>query len=423
MQRALKFCRYLPDFGWEPTVVTVREDAAAYPNLDESLSAEIAPSLEVVRTGAWDPYALYARAQGKRKEDAVGVGFVGESQMTPVQKLARWVRANVFLPDARVGWLPYAVRQAARLVREAEASGTPFEAIITTGPPHSTHLAGLWLKRKYGLPWVADFRDPWTGIDFAEDLPATTLARRFDAAMERRVLLEADAVPVVSEAMRRDLAAIEPRANLVVLPNGFDPADFPSPAPKVEANAFTILYTGNLNAARDPEALWRSLARLEAPRTMSRLRVRLVGNIDPSVLASAEAAGVAELVETAPYVPHGEAIALMRQSAMLLLVINRVPGAEGIVTGKVFEYVASGRPVLGLGPTGGDAAEILRASEAGVLLDWDDAGGVAEFVRAQYDAWEAGASREGASVESAAPYSRRAQTGELAKILNALCPI
>jgi hypothetical protein len=144
----------------------------------------------------------------------------------------------------------------------------------------------------------------------------------------------------------------------------------------------------------------------------------LAGNIDPVALEAARERGVESLVEVRPYMPHGAAVRLMRSSALLLLLINRVDGAEGIMTGKLFEYVASGRPVLGIGPAAGDAAGVLRQTGAGEMLDYDDADGVAEILSEAYAAWKAGQPQKGAPPDAASPYSRRSQTGRLAALLN-----
>lgn len=413
VQRALKFARYLPEFGWEPTVLTVRPEDAAYPDLDPSLACDIPPGLQVERTAAWDPYSLYARLQGKQKSETVGVGFVGEGDANWKHRLGRWMRANLFLPDARVGWVPYLLRRAHQLQKTHG-----FDAVLTTGPPHSQHLAGWRLSAAYGLPWLADFRDPWTGIDFYDKLPLTDLARRIDGALERNVLRRAAAVTVVSPSMRDKLREVH-RRDYHVLFNGFDPADFTTAPPPLEDN-FTISYVGNLNDARNPDALWKALRALDTPATMPRFRVRLVGNVDPLAVEQARQHGVDGSLETRPYVPHGEAVQIMQRSHLLLLVINRVAGAEGIMTGKLYEYLAAGRPVLGIGPVHGDAAAVLRETGGGELFDYDDPDGVASFIRSRYDAWARGDVAAGAPPEAVAAFSRRGQTERLAAILDTI---
>ena len=413
VQRALKFAKYLPLFGWEPTILTVRPENAAYPDLDETLRRDVPPGLRVERTRAWDPYALYAQLQGKAKSETVGVGFVGEGEANRTQRLARWLRANVFLPDARVGWVPFALRRGGTLLE----SGS-YDAILTTGPPHSVHLVGQLLARRYSLPWLADFRDPWTDISYYHELPMSLPAKRLDAYLERAVLDDADRVIVVSPSLKTMLKA-KSSSPIDVLPNGFDETDFEETDVQGEAD-FVLTFTGNMPAQQDPVALWTALRRLREDQAVPRLRLRFVGNVDPVVLTSIQRAGWADRLETIPYVPHDEAIRYMKRASLQLLCINRVAGAEGIVTGKLYEYLASGRPVLGVGPAGGDAAAILSETSAGQLFGHDDAEGVTAFLQRHYAAWERGEPERGATETAAARYSRKRQAGRLAELLDGL---
>ena len=223
VQRSLKFVKYLPEFGWRPTVLTVRPESASWPDPDPDSVADIPEGTLVERTGAWDPYAWYARLLGRKKQEVISVGFTGEDGTTPGRRFARWLRANLFLPDARVGWVPFATARARALMRQK------YDAVLTTGPPHSTHFAGLALRRTHGTPWLVDFRDPWTEIDFQAELPMTGLARALDAFLERRVLRNADGFAVVSASMQRRFAQRGYASE--VIENGFDPADFEEGTP------------------------------------------------------------------------------------------------------------------------------------------------------------------------------------------------
>jgi glycosyltransferase involved in cell wall biosynthesis len=414
VQRSLKFVKYLAAFGWRPTVLTVRPEHASFPDLDPDLASEIPHSTRVERTSAWDPYALYANVLGQPKEAVVSTGFLGEAETNLRQRIARWMRANVFLPDARVGWVPFAAARGHRLLQQGG-----FDAVMTTGPPHSTHLAGLLLHRLHDTPWLVDLRDPWTGIDFYEDLPMTALARAIDGWLEMLVLNHADVGTVVSEAMGRELLA-RASISLKVVPNGFDPADFEAVDAKPPADRFVIGHVGNLNMARNPEVLWKALAELRAPERMPELRIALTGNVEPAVLSTAADYGLNHLIDTFPFVPHRAAVERMRRATVLLLCVNRVAGAEGIVTGKLYEYVASGRPVLGIGPPAGDAARVLGATDAGRMFGFDDVAGVVAYLRAGYDVWKSGRGLSGAAPERAARYSRREQTRILADVLSSI---
>ena len=420
VQRALKMAKYLPHFGWQPTVLTVRPEDAAFPALDPSLLADVPPGVRVERTRAWDPYALYARLLGKKKSDTIRVGFADDVAPGWKEKVARWVRANLFLPDARVGWAPFAARRGVRIVREGG-----FDAVWTTGPPHSSHLAGRWIARRTGRPHVADFRDPWTDISYYAQLPVSAPARWLDAALERFVLRCAAAVTAVNPSLKSLLAQkTDAGAPLTLIRNGFDPDDFSQSAPPESASSddacFTLAHVGTLAAAQNPEALWAALARLRQVGAVPRLRLRAVGVLDAATRRALVRHGLDELLDAAPYVPHAEAVREMQRAPLLLLCINRVSEAESITPGKIYEYLASERPVLGVGPPAGDAAAVLHEAGAGRMFDYEDADGIAHFLQAHYDAWAAGTPRDGTAPEAATVHSRRAQAGQLAALLEDL---
>ena len=420
MQRTLKFAKYLRDAGVEPVVLTV--EAGAYPSLDPTLAADVPDGVEVVRTRALDPFGLYGALTGRSRREAVAVGSVGGADSLG-KKAGLWARANVFLPDARVGWVPFAARAARRLVRAGRV-----DAVLTSGPPHSTHLVGLALRRTLaarGVPWVADFRDPWTGINFCDELPMTAPARAFDAALERRVLRAADAVVTVSPTWARELEAkggLAPGAARVIQ-NGFDPEDVEPAAPP--ADTFTLVHVGSLYGSRNPDALWAAVAALRGrggphPGGAGRLRIRLVGRVDDAVRASLDRHGLAAITDERGVVTHAEAVAEMAAAGLLFLSIEPVRNADGILTGKLYEYLASGRPVLALGPPGGDAARLLAETGGGRLLAWADAGGIEAALGDAYAAWERGDPQPGAAPEALAPLARPAQTRELAALVRGL---
>ena len=411
VQRPLKFVRYLRQAGWEPVVLTV--DGGAVPATDASLAAEVPPKVTVERTPALDPFRLYARLMGKGRAASVKVGSVGDAQGWK-ERLAQWVRANLFLPDARVGWLPYAIPAGRRLI-----AGHGIDAILTTGPPHSCHLAGWALQRLTGCPWLADFRDPWTDINYYHELPHTALARRVDGMLERMVLRAAAQVVTVSPHGAELLHQKTPAAPVAVIQNGFDRADMPvNVTPR--ADVCYVTHVGSLYASRNPQALWQALQRLDAAGAAPELRIRLVGTVAPDVHAAIEAHGVAHRVERVPYQPHADALALLCESAAALLVIEAFRHDEGMITGKLYEYVGTGRHVIGLGPPDGDAAALLRATGAGRIWARGDVAGLEAALRRVHEAWRVGRPLTGAAPASAAPYTREAQTHRLGALLDRL---
>jgi glycosyltransferase involved in cell wall biosynthesis len=410
VQRTLKFVKYLPEFGWDPVVLTVDPEYASYPAIDRELVAEVRPEVEVVRTRAWDPYSLYARILGKSKDQTVGVGFIDESGNDRRHTIGKWIRGNVFIPDARVGWVPFGVRAGRRLLKTHH-----FDAIVTTGPPHSTHLIGRTIADDTDIPWIADFRDPWTGIDFYDSLLMSEFSKRRDRKSELSVIRRADRVVAVTPGMVKALAKKADRPVELIM-NGFDPDDIQS-ADSTQ-HTFVLSYVGNMNAARNPVALWKALRRLrDEAFQFGSFSVRLVGPIDRTVAESVDEYGIGDLVSFESPVSHASAVQVMLSSGMLLLVINRVEGSEGIMTGKLFEYIGSGRPVLGIGPPVGDAAEALRSSGAGRMYGWDDVDAIVAYLKESLDTENGRVRATGAHPDRRSGFSRRAQAGQLADLL------
>jgi len=414
VQRMLKFVKYLPEVGWRPDVLTVRE--GAYPARDPTLRADVPDAVEVYRTRSWDPYQLYAWWTGQSRNDAVVQGSVEGEEVGWKQWVARWIRANVFVPDARVGWVPFAV-----LLGKALLEDQTYDAILTTGPPHSTHLAGALLQWMAATPWVADFRDPWTDINYYQELPHTHWAQRMDEALERMVLRRAQAVSTVSPSWRdllRRKVRREAGDRFHVIQNGYDESDLTRSEHAVETNIFSVTHVGSLYASRNPTGLWSALQRLREEGAVPDLRIRLVGLVDPPVREALRRHGLNDITEFVSYVPHEEAVAYMQQAGLLLLSIEDFPAATGMLTGKIYEYLATGRPVLGIGPSDGDAASLLQKTDGGALFERSDTESMASFVRRHYQAWVDGEPETGADPDTLQSYRRRSQSTILGQVLN-----
>lgn len=398
MQRWLKMCKYLPEYGIRPVVLTVDPNQATYPQRDVSLVDDVAEGLEVIHTPTSEWFGTYQKASG-RKEVPFS-GFANESDKPgPRQKLARWVRGNFFLPDPRRGWNAHAVRKALQLIDERG-----IDTVVTTSPPHSTQLIGRALSKARGVRWIADFRDPWTDIYYYRQFYPTRLARALDAAMERRVLEQADAVLVVSEEMKRLFAAkvSAPGSRFYVVPNGFDEADFPPYVPK-HPSTFVLTYTGTLAGAYPLDGLLEAVQSLQGQVTL-----RFVGNRDEKTEKQLAALPFVQLEGPKP---HALAIAAMQEASALLLVIPDIPKNEGILTGKIFEYLAAGPPILALGPPQGDASLILQRTEKGQMFSYSDV----NAIRQALQKWISGESPLGNNTHQS--YSRKRLAGAVAEVI------
>lgn len=401
VQRWLKFSKYLPDSGWEPVVLTVDPLYAAYPQKDESLAADVPTSLRVIRTRSTDYFAFYK----KDRTRIPSAGFASGSDNSFRGKIIRFVRGNFFLPDPRRGWNSHAYRKACSLIEKEDIAN-----IITTSPPHSTQLVGLKLKRKFPrVNWIADLRDPWTDIYYYHHFYPTPLSRSIDAFYERSVLRNADAIVTVGPSLKEHFIARLPEAvrKINIITNGFDPSDFESAAIEVSGR-FTIAYVGTLSDQYPIDGLADALATLAAKGR--EFVFSFAGSISEEQRSILEKLPPAYL-SFKPYLPHNEATSMMCSSSMLLLIIPVHSTSRSIITGKLFEYLGSGKPVLCLGPADGDAAEIIRESGAGLSAEYNDSNTIAQFMESVME----GSFKR---IESGSlKYTRKVLAGRLATLL------
>jgi len=410
VHRWLKFVKYLRRFGWEPIVYTPENPEP--PLLDPSLENDIPQGLTVLKTRIWEPYSLYKKFVGRPPDKGFQAGFLSE-QKVPKRKqdLSVWIRGNFFIPDARKYWIRPSVKYLSAYLKEV-----PVQVVVTTGPPHSLHLIGLKLKQKLNIPWVADFRDPWTGIDFYSRLKLTRAADRKHHRLEQQVIMQADAVITVSHGLKIDFRKYR-QNGIHVITNGYDPEDIPS-VPVEPAGDFLITHLGSVNADRNPHAFWKAVSESlqENEPFKKHLRIRFIGKTDVTVRVSILEHGLENYVELCPPVPHEQVFTLLKQSRLLFLPVNRTPNAASILTGKLYEYLAAGRPVLGIGPEDGEMARILEETGAGRVCHWDSPDRIKSFLEEIFEKYLAGQSP--AIPVNTENYSRVELTRNLAKILD-----
>lgn len=376
VQRWLKMSKYLPEYGWQPVIYTTEN--AEYPVVDPSLEKDVSPQAEVIRRPITEPYSFYKRFLGIKKEETIKAGFASETKKTGWKdKMATWIRGNMFIPDARCWWVKPSVKYLEEYLKEH-----PVDAIISTGPPHSMHLIAMQLKEDLGIPWIADFRDPWTEIDFYDDLHLTRWADRKHHRLEYEVLTKADKVVTIGWDGARGLGRLGKR-NVRVIPNGYDWDLSQQNTSEQLSKEFTITHLGVITPSRNTPQLWSAMKELKEtdPDFAKNLKIKLIGQVDQSVVQNLEADGLTENTELVPYIPHDEVLKTQRSSQVLLLLINNTPNAKGILTGKLFEYLASGRPILCIGPEDGDAARVIKETQAGQTVGFEDKEQMKEALR------------------------------------------
>ena len=411
VQRILQFVEYLADEGWAVEVLTVRN--GVYPNRDPDLLETVPSSVRVHRTSALDPYAIYQFLTGKGEGD-LPMGSMPDATRSWSERVSRWVRANIFIPDARVGWWPFAVARGQQLLRTGR-----FDAVISSGAPHSVHLIGRTLHTWFGTPWIADLHDPWTDISYYDDLPHTEWAKRIDSALERNVLSSASAVTTVSPSWV-DLFREKATNDYSVIENGFRASEFDAVEEAVSDDAFVLAHVGKLYASRNPTGLWQALRELHESGQIPNFKIRLIGSVDATVEREIESNGLSPLVERVGFVSHEEAVRQMARSTLLLLVIEPFAEARGMITSKLYEYLASERPVLGVGPPSGDAGALIAKHNAGDLVAWDDVQGARRVLMSHYESWESGTPQRGVDRAQLGEHTRRHQARRMARVLDAV---
>ena len=413
VQRWLKFVKYLEEFGWKPYILTVED--GTYSARDEELINEVPEGLTVYKTKSRDPFRIYNMLKGK-KDGSVSVALINiNKEKSFIDRLSMYIRSNFFIPDARKGWIPFACKEAISIIDKHN-----IDLLVTTGPPHSTHLSGLKIKKKTGIRWLADLRDPWTTVYYNDMLPRTNKTRRIDKKYEDEVLKHANAVTVVSPGMKDEFS--DRNNNIHVVMNGFDLADMDHPVTEgINDGKFSLTYAGNFKPNQHIPEIWDGICELIAENKdfENDFRIRFIGNLDSSVPEYFTEKGRQENIEIVSYVPHAEITRRMAESDLLLFVVPQSRNNKLIITGKLFEYLASGSPILSVGPVDGDAAKILLETGREEMLAYQDKEKFKQHLLRLYLEWkENNGELSQLDVSMLDKYSRRSSARSIAKIMD-----
>lgn len=408
VQRWLKFVKYLPDFQIEPIVYIPQNPT--YPIVDEGLLFDVSDQLTILKQPIWEPYGL-ASLFSKKNIKNISAGIIPTVQKQSwKERLALFVRGNLFIPDARVFW----VKPSVTYLKDY-CQANQIDTIITTGPPHSLHLIGLALQ-KQGLKWVADFRDPWTTIGYHKALKLLPWAQRKHKLLEMQVLQAADAIIVTSATTKTEFESLTSRP-ITVITNGYDTTTEPS----LQLDAkFSLAHIGSLLSARNPIVLWEALSELlhELPDLTEHLQLKFIGTTSQEVKDTLEKLGLLTYVHDYGYVSHHEAVKHQKESQVLLLIEIDSSETKLILPGKLFEYLVSGRPILAMGPAGSDFASIIQETQSGAFFTYDQKTAVKNYISSCFTAYKNGSLQSTAvGVEK---YARKNLTQQLAQLLTTL---
>jgi glycosyltransferase involved in cell wall biosynthesis len=406
--------KYLPSFGWEPYVFT--PENPSFDIRDESLLKDVPPDAEVIRFPIWEPYNAFMRLSSMfgAARSAKPTELVNVKKRSLFQRVSTWIRGNLFIPDPRRFWVRPSVEFLDEFLEDNRIS-----TIITTGPPHSIHLIGLKLRKKNpGLRWIADFRDPWSEWGLLDSLSVGKLARKQHRRLEAAVLSAADEVITITPFFQRRFEALGNR-KVHLLTNGFDEDDF-SGITYSRPDRFTMRHVGIINEKVDPHPFMEVVSALarEDERFATHARLEFIGEVHPHFRQFVNSSDVLKGITVfSGNIPHKELVRLYGSSSLLLLILTGYKNAEGYMPGKLFEYLATGLPVLGIGPSAGDAATLLKETKGGSMFEGYDTAAIKQFLLQHFDTWFSG-SPPAVKSTGARTYSRRSVTGQLAELLS-----
>ncbi len=408
--RSLKIAKYLTQFGWTPVVLTVSNPQ--YPILEPNNSKHIPEGLEVIKAKSVEPFGFYKRITGRKKADTLSnVLNANDKKHGVFHKLAVWIRANYFIPDARMLWMKPAIKAASKYLSENKV-----DAIFSDGPPHTNTLIACRLSKKFDIPWLMDWQDPWTQVDYYKMFPIGKRADKKHKKLEAECLKQASKMTIVSPTWKEDAEAIG-ASNVSVVVWGYDEDDFETIEP-VKTSKFLITHTGLLGEDRLPDGFIKALKELvdEYSDFKEALEVKLFGTVDKSVNELVNSLDLRDNFEIGRQIPRNDALSYNMGSAIQLLLLNKQDNAKGRTPGKLFEYLRAKRTIICCGPIDSDVSKLLQKTGAGETFEYNDVEGMKKSILKEYKRFKAG--NEVIEINGLEQYHIKNLTGQIAEYLN-----
>lgn len=361
----LKIIKYLPEFGYHASVLTVEEDT--FSQKDLSLLKQVDPSLEVIKTKSFEPFNLYKKFTGKGKEEQlVASETISLTNRSLTHRISIWIRMNLFIPDARIGWYPYAVKGGTEFLRNSDK----FDAIVSIGPPHTTQLIGMKLSKKFSIPHIPVFIDPWVDIVYYKDFKRNPLTLAIDNKLEKSVIKNAAAAVFVTNTMRGDFerkySFLSGKSNVLFW--GYDEEEFINFKTNAPSDEIIILHSGNIFDFQNPVNFWGTLKKMID--SGKKIRLKFTGTVSPGIMNSIREAGLESHTEYLGFLPYNKLIEVMEEATYLMV----CPTEPRHLPGKLFEYLRTGKTILAFGNDNKEVEDILAATNAGMLLKYYDDG-------------------------------------------------
>jgi len=372
--RNLKFVKYLRNFGWEPIVYA--PENADYPQEDLNNFNDIPDGVETIRYPIIEPFSLFRKFTGRKDSNKSNPVYVRKNNAGWLDDLAIWIRGNFFIPDARFLWIKPSVKYLSKYLQEHK-----IDAILTDGPPHTNTVIGQNLSEKFNIPWLADFQDPWTQVDYYKMMKIRGRADRKHRKLEQDTFKTAKKITIASPTWAGELEEIGAK-DVDVIYYGYDEADFEKLSVESNPNEFVISHAGVLGIDRQPDVLLKVLSDLcqEIPEFKQKLKIKLAGAVDFSIVEMIKKNGLADNFLELGNILRVDALKLMLSSDVLLLPVNKADNAKGRLPGKIYEYLRAKKPILSLGIKGSDVEQILTETQTGFNFEYDDHQAIKSYI-------------------------------------------
>jgi glycosyltransferase involved in cell wall biosynthesis len=418
IQRVAKFCKYLPSFGWDPVILTVKD--IEYLARDESLEEEIPEEVKVFRSGSFDPLRiLFLFKKIFRKRSSKSDEANKKPYLTHTKERVKFL-SWFFFPDNKIGWLPWALVKGYTLCKKEN-----IDLIFSTSPPPTAHLTAYFLKFLTRKSWIADFRDLWVGYQY--QFYPTFLHRFLKKRAEKLILNSVKGIVAVNKRIEKRIKEKNPRSeNLVTIPNGFDPDDFVSPGRGDPTDRpYQVVYMGTFNPDTNPEPFFKAWSNLLIKKELPEDKMKLIHlglSIGLDLDGLIRKYDLSGMIERRGYLPHRDALKILTQADLLLLVVSEARDTELISTGKIYEYLYAQKPILAMVPQDGVAASLIKQFNAGQTIAPNDIIGIERALKSCYAELESWRGRINATPPIYAKdlefFDRKYLTSNLAEFLN-----
>ena len=403
VQRWLYFSKYLSKFNFKPIILSVNPSKASYASIDKSLNNSVT-EIETYRTSSFEPLKFYSlfKSNGRIPQSVI-------PKKTFFDRFLAFIRLNFFIPDARIGWNPFAIKKALRIIRDQK-----IKYIITTGPPHSTHLIGLKVKKITGVKWLADFRDPWQELFYLKNFFRFNYIKNFDLKLEKKVLSSANGIiTTVGDQYHSILKnKISSNQKFFSIYNGYDKIEYDK-IESIRPKYFNIVFTGVLSDNNNYKTFLKAIEAINPIKNSLKIKFNLAGNVEESIIDM-----FSKFVDTrsSGYLPHSQSISLMKSSHLLVNFNYKGTEAPDMISGKLIEYLATGSPIINISHNNSESDSLLSISEASATFSENDLDKIISYIYINYNSWLKGEFNE-TIPDNISDFSRLNLTKRLVHIL------